>query len=313
MTDTVVPAFSLVDLREGRRLDEFRRCLTGLGVFYMTDYGASTGDHQLATDTAMRFFTTATAAEKKAVTTRTPTIRRGYSGLEAESTAQVTNTGRYTDYSMSFSMGIGGNLFPNDEFEAVWTRYFDQLYAIARTTAREVLNVVDAQPDGGLENLLNCDPVFRLRYFPEVPENRVAEEEPLRMAPHYDLSILTLIHQTPCANGFVSLHAAIGDEMVPLPYVPDAIIVMCGAVASLVSGGAVLAPKHHVGAPPADRRAGSARTSSVFFLRPSSDFTFSIPEARRCGFDVSVTGETATFADWIGTNYITMHTAAAAS
>jgi hypothetical protein len=33
---------------------------------------------------------------------------------------------------------------------------------------------------------------------------------------------------------------------------------------------------------------------------------------RRCGLDVSLTGETATFADWIGTNYITMHTAAAA-
>jgi deacetoxycephalosporin-C hydroxylase len=313
MMERAVPTFSLADLREGRHLDELRHCLSGMGVFYLTEYGASAADHQRATDTAMRFFTTATAAEKDLVTTRTPNIRRGYSGLEAESTAQVTNTGTYTDYSMSFSMGVGGNLFPDGAFEDVWTRYFDQLYAISRTTAREVLNAFGAQPDGGLDKLLDCDPVLRLRYFPEVPENRVAEVEPLRMAPHYDLSIITLIHQTPCASGFVSLHAEIGAEMVPLPYVPDAIIVMCGAVASLVTGGAVLAPKHHVEAPLADQRAGSSRTSSVFFLRPSPGFTFSVPEARRIGFDVSVTGETATFADWIGTNYITMHTSAAAS
>jgi deacetoxycephalosporin-C synthase/deacetoxycephalosporin-C hydroxylase len=132
------------------------------------------------------------------------------------------------------------------------------------------------------------------------------------MAPHYDLSIVTLIHQTPCANGFVSLQARIGDAMVDLPYRQDAIIVMCGAVASIVSGGAVLAPRHHVGAPTADKREGSARTSSVFFLRPRADFTFSVPEARRCGLDVSLDGETATFAEWIGLNYVTMHTSAAA-
>jgi isopenicillin N synthase-like dioxygenase len=312
MTNTAVPAFSLTDLRAGLRKDEFRSCLSEKGVFYLTDYGASEADHQFATDTAMNFFEHGSAEEKDSVTTRTPTIRRGYSGLEAESTAQVTSTGEYSDYSMSFSMGVGGNLFPSPEFEKVWTHYFDLLYGITRTVAREVLDAVGSEPEGGMDKLLDCDPVLRLRYFPEVPEHRVAEEEPLRMAPHYDLSIITLIRQTPCANGFVSLQAKIGDAMVSLPFVQDAIVVMCGAVASLVSGGAVLAPKHHVVAPTADKRIGSDRTSSVFFLRPSPDFTFSIPEARRCGFDVSLTGETATFEDWIGRNYITMHTSAAA-
>lgn len=312
MTDTRVPTFSLSELRDGRRLDELRDCLSQIGVFYLTDCGASAADHQRATDVAMQFFLHATPAEKDAVTNRTPHIRRGYSPLEAESTAQVTNNGEYTDYSMSLSMGIDRNLFPSREFEHVWTHYFDQLYDIARTAARAVLDAVGAQPEGGMDRLLDCDPVFRLRYFPEVPEHRVAEQEPLRMAPHYDLSIVTLIHQTPCANGFVSLHTKVGDELVPLPYVEGAIIVMCGAVTAVVSNGAVHAPVHHVRSPGANQRIGSARTSSVFFLRPRGDFTFSVAAARRCGLDVSVTGETATFADWIGTNYITLHTAAAA-
>lgn len=312
MTDTRVPTFSLSELCDGRRQDELRGCLSKIGVFYLTDCGASTADHQRATEVAMRFFLHATPAEKDAVTNRRPTIRRGYSPLEAESTAQVTNNGEYTDYSMSLSMGIDRNLFPSREFEQVWTRYFDQLYGIARTTARTVFDAVGAKPEGGMDRLLDCDPVFRLRYFPEVPEHRVAEKQPLRMAPHYDLSIVTLIHQTPCANGFVSLRAKVGDDLVALPYVEGAIVVACGAVATVVSDGAVRAPVHHVSSPDAEQRIGSARTSSVFFLRPRADFTFSIAAARRCGLDVSLTGETATFADWIGTNYITMHTAAAA-
>ncbi len=88
---------------------------------------------------------------------------------------------------------------------------------------------------------------------------------------------------------------------------------MCGAVASLVSGGPVLRPIALRRSTPAGKRVGSGRTSSVFFLRPSSDFAFSVPMARECGFDLSLNGETATFADWIGTNCITMHTTTAAS
>lgn len=141
-------------------------------------------------------------------------------------------------------------------------------------------------------------------YLTEYGGSRAAENEPLRMAPHYDLSIVTLIQQTPCANGFVSLQCEITGIMVDLPARPDAVVVLCGAVGTIISDGKVTAPRHHVAAPPADRRVGSSRASSVFFLRPSSDFAFSVPRAKELGFDVSLTGERATFADWIGENYI---------
>src|SRR5690606_12815509 len=193
MTDTTVPTFSLAQLREGEQRDALRDCLTRVGTFYLTDYGATPEDHARATDAAMEFFTTATPQEKARMAAPDPAIRRGYSGLEAESTAQVTNTGQYTDYSMSFSMGVDRNLFPSAGFEQVWTAYFDQLYGISKDVARVMLDAVDADPPGGVDALLDADPVFRLRYFPEVPQDRVAEAEPLRMAPHYDLSVLTLI------------------------------------------------------------------------------------------------------------------------
>ncbi len=142
MADTMgprVPLFSLTELKKGTDREEFRRCVTETGVFYLTDCGVREQDHRLATDTAMDFFRHGTPEEKEAVTTKIPTMRRGYSALEAESTAQVTRTGTYTDYSMSFSMGISGNLFPSRRFEEIWTAYFDGLYTAARETARVVL------------------------------------------------------------------------------------------------------------------------------------------------------------------------------
>jgi len=311
MTDTTVPLFSLSELRSGGHAEEFHSCVTGIGAFYLTDYGAAEADHRTANDIAMDFFTRGTDAQKQAVTSTVPTMRRGFSGLEAESTAQITNTGQYSDYSMNFSMGVSGNLFPTPEFEKVWTDYFDTLYGAAQETARVVLSTSGSYDGGDMDTMLDCDPLLRLRYFPEVPAHRVAEREPLRMAPHYDLSFVTLIHQTPCANGFVSLQVEVDGEMLDLPAIPDAVVVLCGAVAPLVTQGALPAPRHHVRAPGADLRAGSSRTSSVFFLRPRHDLAFSVRKAREYGLDVSLDAENATFGDWIGGNYVSLRTAAA--
>jgi len=311
MNDTTVPTFDLTELQNGVRQDEFRSCLLEKGVFYLKGSGLAEADHKSAREAAVGFFEHGSAEERKAVTSPIPTIRRGYSGLESESTAQITNTGKYSDYSMSYSMGTSDNLFPTPEFEATWTRYFDKLYGATQKVARQVLDAAGARPEGGLNAFLDCEPLLRLRYFPEVPEDRVAEEQPLRMAPHYDLSIVTLIHQTPCPNGFVSLQCEVGGTFVELPAIPDTMLVFCGAVSTLAADGKVKAPKHHVASPAQDQRVGSSRTSSVFFLRPNSDFAFSVPRAKELGFDVSLPGDIATFNDWIGGNYINIRKKAA--
>jgi deacetoxycephalosporin-C synthase/deacetoxycephalosporin-C hydroxylase len=306
--DTTIPTFNLADLQAGCDQEEFRRCLADKGVFYLSDSGLSETDQKVAKDVAVDFFEHGTAEQKRAVTSKDPTVRRGFTGLESESTAKITNSGQYTDYSMCYSMGTSDNLFPTADFERVWTGYFDRMYDASREVARQVLKTTGTEPDGGVEAFVDCEPVLRFRYFPEVPEHRSAEEEPLRMAPHYDLSTVTLIQQTPCPNGFVSLQVEVDGVFVDLPAKPDLVVVFCGAVATLATGGQVKAPRHHVAAPGRDRIAGSSRTSSVFFLRPNADFTFSVPLARRCGFDIGLDGDTATFQDWISGNYVNLRT-----
>ena len=307
MTNIKVPIFSLRDLQKGRHQDEFRNCLTEMGFFYLKDYGISEDEHKIAREMIMNFFEHGSQEEKESVITTRPRIRRGYSKLEVESTARATGTGEYSDYSMAFSMGLTDNLFPSREFENALTPYFQSLYTATQATAKEALKTIGADCQGGVDSFLDCDPLLRFRYFPEVPEDRCAENKP-RMAPHYDLSIVTLIHQTPCPNGFVSLQCEVGGCFVDLPHIPDTAVVMCGAVAVVVSGGKIKAPFHQVQSPSSKQQAGSSRTSSVLFLRPKADFTFSVPAAKSYGLDISLQGETATFREWMGGNYVNMHT-----
>lgn len=301
-----VPTFSLQDLKAGRNKASFKECLTKKGIFFLTHTGLTDADHAAARETCVSFFKTGSEAEKKAVTLGNRNARRGFSGLEWESTAVVTETGQFSDYSTCYSMGIDNNLFPNREFENTWQGYFDKMYSASQDTARVVLDAVDAKPVDGVDSFLDCEPLLRLRYFPDVPENRVAEEEPLRMGAHYDLSTITLVHQTACQNGFVSLQCEVDGEFVDLPTKPDSMVVFCGAVGTLVSNGQIKAPKHRVKSPGRDQRTGSSRTSSVFFLRPKPSFSFNVPQAIEWGFNIRIPTETTTFGDWLGGNYVNM-------
>ncbi|KAK2756701.1 hypothetical protein FQN54_005147 [Arachnomyces sp. PD_36] len=304
---STIPTFSLPSLRAGERRAEFLHCISTQGIFHLTSTGLSSTFHQTPRDMAIRFFENSSLEEKRKVSAPDARIRRGFTGLETESTARITGGGSFTDYSMSYSMGVGGNMFPSEEFRGEWEGYFEGLDGVAREVAREVLRV-GGLVDGKEYLVDRCDPLLRLRYYPEVPAERVAEEEPLRMASHYDLSTVTLIHQTGCPNGFVSLQCEVEGEYVDVGVSEDGdeMVVLCGAVATLATDGVVKAPHHRVVAPGEDKREGSSRTSSVFFLRPDGRYSFSVGRARECGFTTSLKGERATFDEWIGGNYVNL-------
>jgi isopenicillin N synthase-like dioxygenase len=307
MNDRAVPVFALEEIARGEHIEQMRSCVTNMGVFYLQVGDALVDSHTRAGNAALEFFANASEQEKLAVTNPAPNMRRGFSPLGSESTAQCTNTGDYSDYAMVYSVGLSDNMFPSPDFERVWKEYFDLYYSASRETAKAVLRSVDAHLGIDIDALVDCDPVLRYRYFPDVPEDRSAELQPNRMAPHYDLSIVTLVLQTPCPNGFVSLQVQVDGQFVELPAKPGCIVAFCGSVAPLVSDGRIIAPLHQVVSPGQAHRIGSNRTSSALFLRPKVDFTFSVPLAKRLGMGNDLVGETATFGEWCGANYMEMH------
>ncbi len=309
MNDRTVPTFALDVLNRGERMDELRRCVTEQGAFYLEVDDALLAAYMRAGNAAMQFFTTADDEAKRAVINPSPTMRRGFSPLGSESTARSTNTGDYSDYAMVYSMGIADNMFPSAEFEQIWTEYFDLHYRISQETAKAVLKSMDVHLVADLEALVDCDPVLRYRYYPEVPEDRCAEQQPNRMAPHYDLSIVSVIVQTPSPNGLVSLQVEIDNAFVGLPPRPGCGVVICGSVAPLLSDGKIKAPQHRVVSPDMSQLIGSQRTSSVLFLRPRSEFTFSVPLAKSLGMGTHLSGEVASFGEWCGDSYLEMHVA----
>jgi deacetoxycephalosporin-C synthase/deacetoxycephalosporin-C hydroxylase len=309
---STIPTFDLQALKQGAEWDALRRCLTEKGVFLLTGCVVLEDDHSAARRVALQFFENGTSGQKAAVSSPDAKARRGFTGLESESTASITNSGSYTDYSMCYSMGTSGNLFPDGDFQAAWEDYFGRLHAAARELSQVILDIVGAEPaalgESHKATLLDGEPVLRLRYFPEVPPHRVAEAEPLRMAPHYDVSLVTLIHQTPCPNGFVSLQCQVDGKYEDVPAATGTLLVLCGAIATIVSEGKVRAPMHRVVAPSRDQQEGSGRTSSVFFLRPKPEFEFDLPKAKAYGFNISLDGQRTTFGEWMGGNYANLRT-----
>jgi len=313
MNGRTVLTFSLEEINRGERLQELRRCVTETGVFYLQVDQAVIDAYDRAGEAAMDFFMRTDEDTKQAFVNASPSMRRGFSPLGSESTARSTSTGDYSDYAMVYSMGISGNLFPSAEFERLWQRYFDVHYKISQQTAKAVLTSMDVHQSTDLDALLDCEPVLRYRYYPDIPEDRCAELQPNRMAPHYDLSIVSVIVQTPSPNGFVSLQVEVDGEFVELPSRPGCAVVFCGSVAPLLSDGKIKAPMHKVVSPSIAQREGSYRTSSVLFLRPKREFSFSVPLAKSLGMGTDLVGERATFGEWCSDSYMEMHVATAAS
>lgn len=163
--------FSLPALQLGAEADEFWECLTTHGLFYIIDHGLTEGAHLLARKGVMNFFENASEKEKQLILNIDPNKRRGYSALESESTAQVTNNGNYSDFSMAFSMGLSENLFPTPKFEKVWKKYFNSLFVIAKQLANVILKILEFYCKIESSQMSSYDPVLRFRYFPDVSLN----------------------------------------------------------------------------------------------------------------------------------------------
>lgn len=275
-------------------LQQLAAAVTESGFFYLKNHGIREADLEAVARQTRRFFGRP-EAEKLAYDHHQRI--RGYTGYRFESTARFFGTGEGQDLCMKYTMGpelsaeevaaritsaediasnaYSENVFPDPDFRAAWVHYYAGVHQASMRLLDAMGQALDLASDSRRiwSEMLIERSCGELRYFqyPDVPKRACADSPgagPDRMAAHFDMDVVTLLHQTPCDNGFVSLEALIGEDYVKLPAIRGTLVVNLGEILRLLTGGRVKATVHRVVRPPMRLHAGSARDVLVFFQAP---------------------------------------------
>mmetsp|Transcript_28581 Transcript_28581/g.51958 ORF Transcript_28581/g.51958 Transcript_28581/m.51958 type:complete len:335 (-) Transcript_28581:177-1181(-) len=238
----------------------------------------------------------------------------GLSRFEAESVAKVMGKGSYSDLCAKWSYNHTGdlNVLPPDadgSFRCAWASAHAAWDDIAVRLLALIGQALDLTENARWQELFRNGQrmaTLRLLRYPDVSPERASDAGgPVeRMAPHHDIGVITLLHQTPCANGFVSLQGLVEDEWVGVPAVRDSLVVNFGEVLSMLTDGAVKATMHRVLSPSRDQLIGSARRSLVMFWQPPPDFIVKPLKDTTYG-DTDATD--LTFSEWFRNAFARLH------
>lgn len=276
------------------RLGALREAVTSSGFLYLKNHGIAETDLEAIAGTTRSFFGEPEAYKRRF--DRHAQVR-GYTSYRFESTARFFGTSRGKDLCMKYTMGpeltpdqvrerlsseddvaanaYSTNLFPDQRFRAAWVRYYEQVHRVSG----QLLELLGDALDLGTESrrvwaeMLIERSCGELRYlqYPDVPRDACSDVDGNvadRMAAHFDLDVVTLLHQTPCKNGFASLEAELDGGFVKVPALRGTLVVNLGEVTRLLTGGRVRATLHRVARPPRHLHRGSARDVTVFFQAP---------------------------------------------
>ena len=276
------------------QLAGLREAVTNSGFLYVKNHGISDEEIE-AISNETRIFYGQPEAYKNQFDHREHV--RGYTGYRLESTARFFGTSRGKDLCMKYTMGpeltpeevrsrissevdlasnaYSPNVFPNPGFRAAWVRYYECVQRVSGQLLELLGDALELSPESKSvwNQMLVEKSCGELRYFqyPDVPLAACADlagNAADRMAAHFDLDVITLLHQTPCENGFISLEAKLGEEYFKVPAIRGTMVVNLGEVIRLLTGGRVKATLHRVARPPQSLHRGSARDVAVFFQAP---------------------------------------------
>lgn len=158
------------------------------------------------------------------------------------------------------------NIFPDDEMRSIWEEYYRRMNELCTRLLDAVQTTLELEPGTWGEQTSSPVSVMRFLDYPDLAEG-------IRMAAHYDDTLLTILHQSVPENGFAALQVMLPGETEWHSVVPsdDVFVVNVGETLTYMSGSRVLATKHRVVAPPSGMSKGSARSSIGYFHLPNWD------------------------------------------
>ena len=157
------------------------------------------------------------------------------------------------------------NIFPNAAFQQAWETYYQHMNQLAQELLDAIRTVLGYSSEQWQE--LTDRPVSVLRFLAYPPVS-VPDQ---RLDAHYDDDLITILHQSPTANGFDALEVMLPgeSEWCSIPADDEMFVVNFGQVMTYLAGGKVVSTKHRVASPPENLVKGSARSSVVYFHSPN--------------------------------------------
>lgn len=281
-------------IEQRRQLAALREAVTNSGFLYVKNHGISDEEIEAISNETRNFFGKPEVYKNQFDHRE---VIRGYTRYRLESTARLFGSSRGKDLCMKYTMGpeltaeevrrrissevdvasnaYSPNVFPTPGFRAAWVRYYECVQRVSGQLLELLGDALELNVESRSvwNEMLVEKSCGELRYFqyPDVPLEACADlsgNVADRMAAHFDLDVITLLHQTPCENGFISLEAKLGEEYSRVPAIRGTLVVNLGEVIRLLTGGRVKATLHRVARPPQSHHRGSARDVAVFFQAP---------------------------------------------
>ncbi|MCB9694392.1 MAG: isopenicillin N synthase family oxygenase [Alphaproteobacteria bacterium] len=277
-----------------RQLATLREAVTSSGFFYVENHGIPDETLEAIANATRRFYALPEAFKERFH--RHEAIR-GYTAYRFESTARFFGAGVGKDLCMKYTMGpeltpeeieerittetdrasnaYSENVYPDAVFRTAWVEYYAAVEDLSRRLLELLGEAIELDEEDRriwTEMLVErSGGELRFLQYPDVPLAACSDIEgntPDRMGAHFDMSVITVLHQTPCANGFVSLEAKYGDTFHEVPAIRGTLVVNLGEILRLLTGGRIRATVHRAVRPPVALHRGSARDVTVFFQAP---------------------------------------------
>ena len=261
----------VVDLGAPSAPRDLDRAAREVGFFLVVNHGVPETLRTRVLSLARSFFARPQAA-KDALSIRQSTSWRGYQRVYENVTGEKPDAHEALDlYSESprATHHRGANLWPDAEFESVYTEYVDELLGVGRKTMRHFSSGLGLRPDyfdGLYDDSFWC---MRAIHYPDAPEAEPRSE--FGCGAHTDYGCLTLL-LTDERRGALQARNLAGD-WVSIDPVPGAFVCNIGDMLSLWTGGQYASTPHRVvrAPPPPGETATAGRVSVPFFFEPNYD------------------------------------------
>ncbi len=286
-----VPLIDIAPFRTGSAADRHAvaaavdRACKDIGFLVIGGHGVDPALIERTRETARAFFDLPLAT-KQAVARPSPSVTRGYIGLDEESLARSRDPNAYgSDLNESLMIGpvdppppavaaAGGNHFaPNlwpeqpMQLQEAWSGYYRAMGELAATVMRIFATALD-KPENFFDDKLDHH-ISRLRVRNYPAQTTTPAPGQIRAGAHSDYGSLTLLATEDKPGGLQVCNAQ--KEWVDVPIVPDTFIVNIGDLMARWSNDRWVSTLHRVVNPPIDAGAAARRLSLVFFHNPNHD------------------------------------------